>query len=62
MLITYHFLKASEGGPTQKDAKALAVDCGAKKVTLHGSHYVGHSAMTVEATKAVHRKIENIIY
>ena len=62
MQITYNFLKYAEGGITQKDAVAIAKSCGATKVTAHQSIYIGQSAITVEGTKATHRKIENNLY
>lgn len=62
MQITYNFLKHSEGGLTQKDAIAIAKSCGARKAVCYPSILIGHTAMTVEAPKAVHRKIENRLY
>ena len=59
---TYHVHKVAEGGIGQREAVRIAKECGARTVTPHSSHYVGLTAMTVTATKAVHHAISNTLF
>ena len=62
MTMTYNVYKVSEGGLGGKEAKEIALRCGARKVQLVPSIYVGQTAIFVTATKKVHDKIFNRLY
>lgn len=60
--LTYNVHKVTEGGIGQKAAASTAVMCGASKVQLVPSIYVGQTAIVVTATKRVHDKISRHLY
>lgn len=59
--VTYHFLKATEGGMGQKTAIQLLKDAGivAKPTT---SIYVGHTAVYLTGGKRVHAKASKVLF
>ena len=62
MTLTYNVYKVSEGGLGGKEAKAIALQCGATKVQQVPSIYVGQTAIVVTAPSRVHDKIINRLY
>ena len=62
MTLTYNVYKVSEGGLGGKEAKAIALQCGATKVQQVPSMYVGQTDIVVTAPTSGHDKIMNRLY
>ena len=58
---TYSFLKASEGGQSQKDVLSLLKSEGIEAYPA-SSCYVGHTAVIVRGGARNHKRAERLIY